>query len=75
MGSTALADLLGIDEGRIDDNRLLRLLDRVLPLRLALGAHLKQRYGELFREDFELLLYDMTSTSCEGTCEKNPQAE
>jgi len=37
----------------IDDNRLLRLLDQVLPLRLALGAHLKQRYGELFREDFE----------------------
>lgn len=75
VGSTALADLLGIDEERIDDNRLLRLLDRVLPLRSALGAHLKQRYGELFREDFELLLYDMTSTFFEGECEKNPQAE
>ena len=75
VGSTALADLLGIDEERIDDNRLLRLLDQVLPLRLALGAHLKQRYGELFREDFELLLYDMTSTFFEGECQRNPQAE
>ena len=75
VGSTALADLLGIDEERIDDNRLLRLLDRVLPLRSALGAHLKQRYGELFREDFELLLYDMTSTFFEGECPRNPQAE
>jgi transposase len=75
VGRTALADLLGIDEERIDDNRLLRLLDQVLPLRSALGAHLKQRYGELFREDFELLLYDMTSTFFEGECEKNPQAE
>lgn len=75
VGSTALADLLGIDEERIDDNRLLRLLDQVLPLRSALGAHLKQRYGELFREDFELLLYDMTSTFFEGECGKNPQAE
>ena len=75
VGSTALADLLGIEEERIDDNRLLRLLDQVLPLRLALGAHLKQRYGELFREDFELLLYDMTSTFFEGECQRNPQAE
>jgi transposase len=75
VGSTALADLLGIDEERIDDNRLLRLLDQVLPLRLALGSHLKQRYGELFREDFELLLYDMTSTFFEGECQRNPQAE
>jgi transposase len=75
VGSTALADLLGIDEERIDDNRLLRLLDQVLPLRLALGAHLKRRYGELFREDFELLLYDMTSTFFEGECQRNPQAE
>jgi transposase len=75
VGSTALADLLGIDEERIDDNRLLRLLDQVLPLRSVLGAHLKQRYGELFREDFELLLYDLTSTFFEGECEKNPQAQ
>ena len=70
--STALDDLLGIEEGKINDTRLYRCLDRVLPHKTKLEQHLKQRYGELFGAEFEVLLYDLTSTYVEGAAEKNP---
>jgi transposase len=70
--STALEDLLGIEQGRINDTRLYRCLDRVLPHKTALERHLKQRYGELFGAEFDVLLYDLTSTYVEGAAEKNP---
>ncbi len=70
--STALDDLLGIEEGKINDTRLYRCLDRILPHKTKLEQHLKQRYGELFGAEFEVLLYDLTSTYVEGAAEKNP---
>ncbi len=70
--STALDDLLGIAEGRINDTRLYRCLDRILPHKTQLEQHLKQRYGELFGAEFDVLLYDLTSTYVEGAAEKNP---
>jgi transposase len=70
--STALDDLLGIDEGKINDTRLYRCLDRILPHKTKLERHLKQRYGELFGAEFDVLLYDLTSTYVEGAAEKNP---
>jgi transposase len=70
--STALDDLLGIEEGKINDTRLYRCLDRILPQKTKLEQHLKQRYGELFGAEFDVLLYDLTSTYMEGAAEKNP---
>jgi transposase len=70
--STALDDLLGIKEGKINDTRLYRCLDRMLPHKTKLERHLKQRYGELFGAEFDVLLYDLTSTYVEGAAEKNP---
>jgi transposase len=70
--STALDDLLRIEEGKINDTRLYRCLDRMLPPKTALERHLKQRYGELFAAEFDVLLYDLTSTYVEGAAEKNP---
>jgi transposase len=70
--STALDDLLGIEEGRINNTRLYRCLDRMLPHKVKLERHLKQRYGELFGAEFDVLLYDLTSTYVEGAAEKNP---
>lgn len=70
--STALDDLLGIAEGKINDTRLYRCLDRILPHKTKLERHLKQRYGELFGAEFDVLLYDLTSTYVEGAAEKNP---
>jgi len=70
--STALDDLLGIEEGKINDTRLYRCLDHILPQKTKLEQHLKQRYGELFGAEFDVLLYDLTSTYVEGAAEKNP---
>jgi hypothetical protein len=70
--STALDDLLGIEEGKLNDTRLYRCLDRMLPHKTKLEQHLKQRYGELFGAEFDVLLYDLTSTYVEGAAEKNP---
>jgi transposase len=70
--STALNDLLEIAEGKINDTRLYRCLDRILPHKTKLEQHLKQRYGELFGAEFDVLLYDLTSTYVEGAAEKNP---
>jgi transposase len=70
--STALDDLLGIAEGKINDTRLYRCLDRILPHKTKLEQHLKERYGELFGTEFDVLLYDLTSTYVEGAAEANP---
>jgi hypothetical protein len=68
---TVLDDLLEIEEGKINDTRLYRCLARILPHKTKLEQHLKQRYGELFGAEFEVLLYDLTSTYVEGAAEKN----
>jgi hypothetical protein len=70
--STALDDLLGIEDGKINDTRLYRCLDRILPHKTKLERHLKDRYGTLFGAEFDVLLYDLTSTYVEGAAEKNP---
>jgi transposase len=70
--STALDDLLQIEDGKINDTRLYRCLDRILPHKTKLERHLKNRYGELFGAEFDVLLYDLTSTYVEGVAEKNP---
>ena len=63
---TALPELLGVPVHRVDDNRLYRTLDELLPHKAALEVHLKQRLGELFALEYDLLLYDVTSTFFEG---------
>jgi len=70
--STALDDLLGIEAGKINDTRLYRCLDRLLPHKTKLERHLTRRYGELFAAEFDVLLYDLTSSYVEGGAEKDP---
>jgi transposase len=64
--TTALEDLLGVSTEAIYDERLYRALDRLLPHKETLEKHLVQRLGELFDLDYDLLLYDVTSTYFEG---------
>jgi transposase len=66
---TALAELLGVPADRVDDNRLYRALDELLPHKERLQIHLKQRLGSLFELEYDLLLYDVTSTFFEGTAD------
>ena len=70
--STSLDDLLGIEEGKINDTRLYRCLDLLLPHKSELERHLTRRYGELFAAEFDVLLYDLTSSYVEGAAEQDP---
>jgi len=72
FGTTALADLLGVDERAAQDDTLYRCLDLLLPHREELFAHLRQRWSDLFGARYEVLLYDLTSTYFE--CDA-PEAE
>ncbi len=73
--SSALSDLLSVPAEKINEDRLYRALDAVLPHKAALEKHLKDKLGELFELDYDLLLYDVTSTYFEGQAEANPQAQ
>ena len=69
--TTALEDLLGVKNEDIYDERLYRALDRLLPHKEAIEQHLVKRLGELFELDYDLLLYDVTSTYFEGVADPN----
>lgn len=55
-------------------DRLYRCLDRILEHTAELFVWLRQKWAELFAADFEVLLYDLTSTYFEGEMERNDKA-
>jgi len=71
---SALDDLLGIPGDKVNDDRLYRALDSLLPHKIELEKHLKERLGQLFNIEYDLLLYDVTSTYFEGISASNEQA-
>jgi len=73
--TTALEDMLDLPSEQVNDDRLYRALDRLLPHKRAIEEHLQKRLGELFDLEYDLLLYDVTSTFFEGLAEGNPQAK
>jgi transposase len=72
---SAMADLLGVPGEKVNDDRLYRALDALLPHKESLEKHLKERLGELFGVQYDLLLYDVTSTYFEGQALANPLAQ
>ncbi len=71
---SSLGDLLGIPADKVNDDRLYRALDSLLPEKVELEKHLKERLGKLFNLEYDLLLYDVTSTYFEGQGASNRQA-
>jgi len=72
---TALEDLLGVADAQVNDDRLYRTLDRLLEHKNQIESHIRARLSELFAVDYDLLLYDVTSTFFEGLCARNPMAK
>ena len=72
---SALADLLGVPPDKVNDDRVYRALDAVLPHKVELETFLKDRLGDLFGLSYDLLLYDVTSTYFEGEAAANPMAQ
>ena len=65
-GRTALADLLGADDGLADPHVLYGCHRRLLEHKEALFTHLTGRWRDLFNVSFEVLLYDLTSSYFES---------
>ena len=72
--STAMDELLNVDYAVAEKDRLYRCLDRVLEHKQELFVWLRGKWADLFQADFEVLLYDLTSTYFEGAMEDNPKA-
>ena len=72
---TALEDLLGVSVEQVHHRRLYAGLDQLLGHKEAIEKHLKERLGDLFDLEYDLLLYDVTSTYFEGECKGNPMAK
>jgi len=72
---SAMDVLLGVDFAVAEKDRLYRCLDRILDHRQGLFQHLQQRWKALFDAQFDVLLYDLTSTYVEGEAELNPKAK
>ena len=68
---TALPQLLGVPVAKVNEMRLYRALDQLLPHKEELEVFLKNRLGELFDLEYDLLLYDVTSTYFEGQAKGN----
>src|ERR1700730_9613056 len=73
--STGLEDLLGIPDSAVTKDRLYRTLDRLLKAQEAIEQDLKDQLGNLFQLDYDLLVYDLTSTYFEGLAEENELAQ
>jgi transposase len=72
---TAMDFLLDCDFQVAEKNRLYRCLDRILPCKDELCQHLKKQWETMFKLDYDVLLYDLTSTYFEGLCKSNPKAK
>jgi transposase len=72
---SAMDILLGVDFQVAEKDRLYRCLDRLLEHRQDLFVQLQQRWRQLFDAQFDLVLYDLTSTYVEGEAEQNPKAK
>jgi hypothetical protein len=59
---SAMGDLLGADFALAHKDNLYRCLDRLVVHKTALFSFLQQRWKTLFGAEFEVLLYDLTST-------------
>ena len=62
FGKSAMADLLGADFGLAEAHKLYACHDLLLQHKADLFSHLMARWRDLFNANFDVLLYDLTST-------------
>src|SRR6266481_14217 len=72
---SAMAELLEADFAVAEKDRLYRCLDRIVEHKPALFQHLRERWQDLFQAQFDVLLYDLTSTYIEGEGEEIAKAK
>jgi hypothetical protein len=73
FGNSAMADLLGADFGLAEEHKLYACHDLLLAHKDAMFSHLVGRWRDLFNADFDVLLYDLTSTYFEINASDLPE--
>jgi hypothetical protein len=73
FGNSAMADLLGADFGLAEEHKLYACHDLLLQHKDALFSHLVGRWRDLFNANFDVLLYDLTSTYFEVNASDLPE--
>src|SRR6202522_3748574 len=73
FGRSAMADLLGSDFGVAEAHKLYACHDLLLAHKDALFSHLTERWRDLFNANFDVLLYDLTSTYFEVNASDLPE--
>jgi len=75
FAKSAMADLLGADFGLAEAHKLYACHDLLLAHKEALFSHLVGRWRDLFNVDFDVLLYDLTSTYFEVNASDLPEGD
>jgi hypothetical protein len=65
-GDSAMGDLLGEEGEAVPYQNLYRCLDKLLGHKEGMFSFLQQRWQDMFNADFDVLLYDLTSTYFEN---------
>jgi transposase len=65
-GDSAMGDLLGEEGEAVPYQNLYRCLDKLLGHKEEMFSFLQQRWQDMFNADFDVLLYDLTSTYFEN---------
>src|SRR6202042_3010137 len=73
FGKSAMADLLGAHFGLAEAHKLYACHDLLLAHKDALFSHLTERWRDLFNANFDVLLYDLTSTYFEVNASDLPE--
>ena len=73
--TTALEDLLGVPDQAVTKDRLYRTLTALRSVQDPIENDLKENFGTLFQLDYDILLYDLTSSYFEGLAEHNDLAK
>src|ERR1700757_1948807 len=73
VGKGARADLLGADFGLAETHKLYACHGLLLAHKDALFSHLTERWRDLFNANFDVLLYDLTSTCFEVNASDLPE--
>ena len=75
FGKSAMADLLGADFGLAETHKLYACHGLLLAHKDALFSHLTERWRDLFNANFDVLLYDLTSTCFEVNASDLPEGD
>ena len=75
LATSSLQDLLRIGAEEVYSERFYRISDKLLKNKQSIEQHLRLREENIFNLDRSILLYDLTNSYFEGSCQGNTRAK